>query len=137
MKNPLLYLRGILDHPADKLVRPIAEGGTTFEWGDDVEESLRDLEKLGGGKTFGDGSANRHPVAELRRAAWAVIFYTAEGALQAKVRGPVLVPSPPPPVRGVLGDGDDGTAHEGPLYLRGRLPGGGQCREQAARRPGP
>jgi len=44
---------------------------------------------LGGDWGFWDGSASRHPVEELRRAAWAVAFLDAEGNKQALISGPV------------------------------------------------
>jgi len=84
-----LYTKGIMAHPADRCPKPPAADGIDFTWGEHVPKEEQDLEKVGGHIAFCDGSAGRHPVAELRRAAWAVAFFNDLGQLQLKVAGPV------------------------------------------------
>jgi len=84
-----LYTKGVMAHPADRCPMPPAADGVDFVWGKDVPEADQDLEKVGGHVAFCDGSAGRHPVAELRRAAWAVAFFSDTDQLQLKVAGPV------------------------------------------------
>jgi len=87
--DPLLCLRGIMAHPADGLPKPLATGGTVTEWNNDVNVDARVPENIGGGWAFVDGSASRHVVSELRRAAWAAVFEQDDGTVQVTVSGPV------------------------------------------------
>ena len=43
-------------------------------WGSDTTEIEQDADNLGGHLVFVDGSASRHPVVDLRRAAWGPCF---------------------------------------------------------------
>ena len=87
--DELYYFRGIMDHPADQLARPPKDGSAETAWSADWPEDDRCVESLSGGEVFCDGSASRHAVAELRRAAWAIFFTTADGSPKATVSGPV------------------------------------------------
>jgi len=87
--DPLLCLRGIMAHPADGLPKPLSTGGTVTEWSNDVDMDARVPENIGGGWAFVDGSASRHVVSELRRAAWAAVFEQDNGNVQVTVSGPV------------------------------------------------
>ena len=52
------------------------------------------------GNVFTDGSADRHPVAELRRAAWAVVWISEQGDTVAEITGAVLDSLPQTPQTG-------------------------------------
>ena len=98
--DPLLYTRGAWAHPGDKAVKPPVEDGIVvdrlgYQAGDNTV-----CEGLGGAWCFCDGSASRRPVAERRRASWAVAFFSPEGDLEAKIRGPVWRNLPPTPQAG-------------------------------------
>ena len=87
--DELYCFRGIMDHPADRMARPPKSGGAETAWSAEWPEDDRHDELLSGGEVFCDGSASRHAVAELRRAAWAIHFTTADGSPKATVSGPV------------------------------------------------
>jgi len=87
--DPLLCFRGIFPHPAEGVELPHANGGIEIQRFDGVDHVDGVPQGLGGDWAFWDGSASRHPVQELRRAAWAVAFLDASGQKQAIISGPV------------------------------------------------
>jgi len=98
--DPHRAFRGIWGHPADATPLPAESGGTVITWGDAVPPEDRDVGKLGGHYVFTDGSASRHPVSELRRAAWGLVFINPDESVQASVRGPVWRHLPQTPQAG-------------------------------------
>jgi len=95
--DKLLATRGIMAHPADDARLPPSDGGisiTRSGFDGDPNELLREV---GGDWGFCDGSASRHPVEELRRAAWAAAFLDADGNVQVKITGPVWANLPQTP----------------------------------------
>jgi len=125
--DPFLNLQGILDHPADSLPQPLKEGGTTIEWNEDIPEACRSEDQLGGGWSFVDGSASRHPVRELCRASWAAIFEDKDGSHQASVSGPVWqhLPQTPQSAEYLGATAAIQLAHR-PIHLVGDCFGGSQ-----------
>jgi len=99
-KDPCKAFRGVWEHPAKFTSLPAKEGNTVTVWGDTIPEEERKDEELGGHLLFTDGSASRHPVAELRRASWCAAFFNQEGKLQASIRGPVWRHLPQTPQAG-------------------------------------
>ena len=78
-----------MPHPADGVQLAPVEGGIEIERSDGVVHESGPPIGLGGSWAFWDGSASRHPVAELRRAAWAVAYVDDAGSTQAVITGPV------------------------------------------------
>ena len=95
--DPLFYGRGIIQHPAEALPKPPTAGGDVTRWNPATANVDRTIDNMSGGKCFWDGSASRHPVAELRRAGWAVHFTDEDGTARATVRGPVWAHLPQSP----------------------------------------
>ena len=87
--GPLFATRAIWRQPADSCPLPPVDGGTEIVWRDDIPEENRVAANLGGFMAFCDGSASKHAVEELRRAAWACAFVEPDGRLQASIVGPV------------------------------------------------
>jgi len=87
--DKLFFFRGIWQHPADRLPRPPSTGGMIVTWPTETPQEDRTFSSLSGGLAFCDGSASRHSVTELRRAAWAVVFTNPDGAVRASTSGPV------------------------------------------------
>jgi len=87
--DKLFFTRGIWRHPADRLPRPPSTGEMIVTWPSETRQADRDLSTLSGGLAFCDGSASRHSVVELRRAAWAVVFTDLVGTVRASISGPV------------------------------------------------
>lgn len=85
--DPSKAFRGIWEHPAKLANLPAKEGKLITTWDDSVPEERKD-EELGGHLVFTDGSASRHPVAELRRAYWNVAFFNNVGKWQAAIQCP-------------------------------------------------
>jgi len=95
--NKLLATRGIMAHPADDARLPPSEGGITVTRSGFNGDPNDLLQEVGGDWGFCDGSASRHPVEELRRAAWAAAFLDSDGNEQVKITGPVWANLPQPP----------------------------------------
>ena len=97
--DPLWISRSVWDHPASKVELPAESDGVNTVWADDVPDVEKKAECLGGNLVFVDGSASRHPVVDLRRAAWGVVFLRPGDKMHATITGPVWrhLPQTPQP----------------------------------------
>jgi len=95
--DKFFFSRGVWQHPADRLPRPPDAGGMLTTWDERIDEKSRIDANLSGGRAFCDGTCSRHPVAELRRAAWGVVFTSTCGSHRASVGGPVWANLPQTP----------------------------------------
>jgi len=98
--DQLFAYRSIWEHPADKVELPAESGGVTTVWGDGADPDGQGGDELGGNLVFYDGSASRHPVEDLRRASWGVVFLKEDDTVHATVTGPVWRHLPQTPQSG-------------------------------------
>ena len=90
-----LFSRALPPHPADDEPLPWmnpAHDGLRFFKGDELilDRAAWRLE----GSVFYDGSADKHPVPDLRRAAWAAVMVDNDGCEVARLVGPVWASLP-------------------------------------------
>ena len=80
--------RGVLAHPADKVQKPLGEVQVEII-ADDGQPCALLPQSVPNGYVYTDGSADRHAVTELRRAAWAIAWFSPEGQKIATATGNV------------------------------------------------
>ena len=92
----VLYSRAILEHPGETWAPPSPEPQTVLQHRGPEGEGIthaagqEDWSVMKGpGELFVDGSCTTHPIAECRRAAWAVVRVLANGTRVAWCRGAV------------------------------------------------